>query len=331
MMTRTQITGLASTALTTHCYITIAAAGPVVYAYLSEMADVLKEEAYRDHHRFADRQRFMVTEAYPEHNHPIASYMSFYVGMDPHVAAPFNFEGLELAWEAAPWRKFLRRFHKALEQFSPACIASYAFGNHDKPRLASRLGPEASRAAAVMLLTLPGMSFVYNGDEIGMVNGVIPPDAVQDPSTQNATGRDPERTPMQWSAEQNAGFSVAQNTWLPVNTNYPQLNVETLTGQPDSLLNLYRKLGKLRGASPALRHGSIRIHKLSSDDVLCYTRTKDEQTYLVVINFSGTVISVELPVAIKHLLLSSVTKTGIKPGSRQELSLQPHEAAICSV
>ena len=119
---------------------------PVVYAYLSEMADVLQEDAYRDHQRFADRQRFMITEAYPENNHPIAAYMSFYVGMDPHVAAPFNFEGLELPWEAAPWRRFLRRFHQALLQFSPACIASYAFGNHDKPRLASRMGPEAARA-----------------------------------------------------------------------------------------------------------------------------------------------------------------------------------------
>lgn len=302
---------------------------PVVYAYLSEMADVLKEEPYRNHHRFIDKQRFMITEAYPENNHPIAAYMSFYVGMDPHVAAPFNFEGLELPWEAAPWRRFLRRFHKALSQFSPACLASYAFGNHDKPRLASRLGSEAARSAAVLLLTLPGMAFIYNGDELGMVNGDIPPEKVQDPSTQNGVGRDPERTPMQWSAAKHAGFSSAADTWLPVNPDYRERNVADELADPASLLNLYRKLCALRAGMPALKRGTIAVHKLEDQpDVLCYTRSKDAETLLVCINFSAQSCTVTPPVHIGDLVVSTHARSAPK---LQKIPLRAHEAVVYRV
>jgi alpha-glucosidase len=128
---------------------------PAVYAYLSEMADVLHEDAYKD------KQRFMVTEAYPEGHNPLVEYLNFYIGMDPQVAAPFNFEGLSMPWQASDWRKFLRSFHGALDQIDPHCVPSYAFGNHDQPRIGSRLGDASARAAAVLLLTLPGMVFLY--------------------------------------------------------------------------------------------------------------------------------------------------------------------------
>jgi alpha-glucosidase len=144
---------------------------PQLYAYLSEMAAVLKEKQY------ASSPRFMVTESYPETKNHVREYLAFYEGMDPDVAAPFNFEGLGLPWEAGPWVKFLDKFHKALDDFSPLCVASYAFGNHDQHRLATRLGDSAARSAAVLLLTLPGMSFVYNGEEIGMVNGHVDPNS----------------------------------------------------------------------------------------------------------------------------------------------------------
>lgn len=302
---------------------------PVVYAYLAEMADVLKEDAYRDHQRFADRQRFMITEAYPEHDHPIVSYMSFYVGMDPHVAAPFNFEGLELPWEARPWRYFLHRFHQALEQFSPACVASYAFGNHDKPRLASRVGIDAARATAVMLLTLPGMSFIYNGDELGMVNGIIPPHLTQDPSTQNGSGRDPERTPMQWSSALHAGFSTSPTTWLPVNGDYKLVNAESEAADEASFLRLYQALGKLRSTSPALRHGKIHLHRVQdTPDVLCYTRTKDAQTFAVFINFSQEMVEFRPPVAVRKFTLSSLPTDKLEHNSLDTITLRPNEATI---
>lgn len=181
---------------------------PMVYSYLNEMASVLKEPDYQDKHRF------MVTEAYAEHHNHIAAYMAFYVGMDPKVAAPFNFEGITLPWEAKEWRDFLHAFHTTLDHYSADCVASYAFGNHDQARLISRLGHvEAARGAAVMLLTLPGMAFVYYGEEIGMRNVGIPKEYLHDPAAKgdphNHAGRDPERTPMQWTPGRYAGFTSA--------------------------------------------------------------------------------------------------------------------------
>ena len=79
----------------------------------------------------------------------------------------------------------------------------YVLGNHDQPRLASRIGPEAARTAALLQLTLPGAAFIYYGEELGLRNVTIPPDRVQDPFEKRVPGlglgRDPERTPMPWS------------------------------------------------------------------------------------------------------------------------------------
>ena len=178
-----------------------------MYSYLAELADVLKEEQYQNKHRF------MVTEAYPENQDSVISYMS-------------TMSAWTLQWpllsilRVRVWpgrrnhgRTYFKRFHAALMQYDPLCIPSNAFGNHDLPRLITRIGSEGA-AVAVMLMTLPGMAFVYYGEEIGMENGHIPPEHVQDPaakgSRKGGTGRDPERTPMQWSPDRNAGFSTVR-------------------------------------------------------------------------------------------------------------------------
>ena len=255
---------------------------PAVHAYLNQMAGVLKEPQYRA------AERFMVTEGYPRTADTISEYLAYYEGMDPQVAAPFNFEGLGLPWQAEPWRIFLSKFHTALDAFSPLCVPSYAFGNHDQWRIVSRLGEEAARSAAVLLLTLPGMSFIYNGDEIGMKNGVIPASFVQDPGAAGGDGRDPERTPVQWTPGPNAGFTTARTPWLPVTDNYKTHNVETESKDPASFLSLYRSLGALRNTSDALRYGKFEIVKTSAPKVLCYTRTLGEERYVVAINFSNS-------------------------------------------
>jgi alpha-glucosidase len=303
---------------------------PVVYAYLTEMANVLKEDKYLDTGKFIDRQRFMITEAYPEHHNPIAAYMNFYVGMDPQVSAPFNFEGLELPWEATAWRRFIRSFHSALQQFSPECVPSYAFGNHDKSRIASRLGHQTARGAAVMLLTLPGMVFVYYGDELGMADVHIPPEQVQDPAAHGGTGRDPARTPMQWSADVHAGFSQGEKTWLPVAENYETHNVETESADPTSTLSLYRALGQLRAHAPALKHGDITVHDLDGPqhNVLCYSRTKDGETYVVFVNFSRRSSEVQPPQKLRSFVLSSHSKSELGGYQDGSVHLQPLEAAV---
>jgi alpha-glucosidase len=300
---------------------------PPLYTYLSELAGVLKEEQYQNKHRF------MVTEAYPENQDSLFSYMMYYVGVDSEVAAPFNFEGTGLPWEAAPWRSFFKRFHAALTQFSPLCVQSNAFGNHDLPRLVTRQGVERSRSVAVMLMTLPGMAFIYYGEELGMENGLIPPELVQDPaekgSRKGGTGRDPERTPMQWSADKHAGFSTAAKTWLPVADNYPTRNVETESEAPDSFLSLYRTLGTLRSTSHALRYGTFTVLESGNEDVLTFERSYGhEKRYVTCVNFSDKEAECQLPGGVEKLIVSSLARTELDISPKHMITLDPFEAVI---
>jgi alpha-glucosidase len=297
---------------------------PQLYAYLGEMAAVLKEKQYQD------SPRFMVTESYPETRNHVREYLAFYEGMDPEVAAPFNFEGLGLPWEAESWEKFLGKFHSALDDFSPLCVASYAFGNHDQHRLATRLGDNAARSAAVLLLTLPGMSFIYNGEEIGMMNGHIPPSLVQDPAAATGAGRDPERTPLQWSNEKNAGFTKADKPWLPVTRDYKERNIKAERKDPQSYLSLYRNLAKLRNESEALRYGSFKLIKTGRSSVLGFIRAKDKKSHTVFINFSEELVEIKLPKHVKpgKFQISSDAATLHKDTKGDIVRLLPNEAAV---
>ena len=318
---------------------------PAVYAYLSEMGDVLKEEKYQD------KQRFMVTEAYPEAHNPLKEYLTFYVGMDPEVAAPFNFEGLSMPWEAQSWRKFLKAFHGALGQINPHCVPSYAFANHDKPRLATRLGSAVARSSAILLMTLPGMVFLYYGEELGMKNVHIPPEFVQDPAAKgdpkSGLGRDGERTPMQWNDEHMAGFTSAETAWLPVADDYRTENVASQSQDPNSMLILYMQLGQLRKNSGTLKHGSIRILAIDNLNVLGYVReqvsavkTKSTkpacQKYAVFINYSAAPAIFTTDVILRELVVSTHgngldgLQTQVEAGtsSNRHLKLLPHQAVV---
>jgi alpha-glucosidase len=297
---------------------------PHLYAYLSAMANVLKEPKY------VHRDRFMVTEAYPEGHNRVEAYLSFYEGMDPEVAAPFNFEGFSLPWEAAPWRKFLDEFHTTLDKFNPLCVASYAFGNHDQHRLVTRLGDAKARGAAVLLLTLPGMAFVYNGEELGMEDGEIPPDMVQDPQEAGGFGRDPARTPLQWTDGPNAGFSTAHATWLPIAANYKTHNIATESKDKHSFLSLYRQLGKLRASQP-MRHGHFQVIDVADENILAFSRTAGKEQYVVLINFSDRSAQATVP-ADTHLdkcIVSSLA-TDVRHKADSMVELAPFEAVVFS-
>lgn len=299
---------------------------PKMYEYLAEMATVLEEEKYQD------SLRFMITEAYPELPNRVAEYMTYYERVNPQVAAPFNFESMSLPWESAAWSVFLHKFHRALDAHSPLCVASYAFGNHDQHRVVTRFGEPIARAAAVMLLSLPGMAFIYNGEEIGMKNGVIPTDMIQDPGARGNAGRDPERTPLQWTAGKNAGFSTANTTWLPIDDNYKTRNIASESENPTSFLSLYRKLGALRNSSAAIHHGKFEVIDLATPHVLLYTRSEHQEQYFVLINFSKTARMVKLPAKLlpATLVVSSDAKTGLSVVD-DTAKLRPNEAAIFKV
>src|SRR5262249_28266237 len=151
---------------------------------------------------------------------------------------------------------------------------NWVLGNHDRPRIATRVGSAQTGVAAMLLLTLRGSPTVYYGDEIGLAQVPIPPDRIRDQLERNVPGinlgRDGARTPMQWSTEPHAGFSNSE-PWLPLTGDWTARNVETLRKDQTSIYNLHRRLIKARRHSEALKQGSY--HPISAEgDVLLYAR-----------------------------------------------------------
>ena len=191
--------------------------------------------------------------------------------------------------------------------------------NHDHPRVVSRYGSEKYRTeSAKMLATcylfLKGTPFVYQGQEIGMVNWYpTDPEMYEDVQTRwqyenVATGksdekrlrrlwygsRDSARTPVQWTDGENAGFTDGK-PWFYVNENYKEINVQSQEGDPDSVLNFYRKAIKLRKTLSAVRHGDYKEHFAGSNKLYAYTRDDKRQRLLVVCSFSDKNIKFKAP------------------------------------
>ncbi len=198
---------------------------------------------------------------------------------------PFNFQLLLADWTAETLARTIRTYEAAL----PAgAWPNWVLGNHDRPRIASRVGPHQARTAAMLLLTLRGTPTLYYGDELGLPDVPIPPDRERDPAglrePGQGLGRDPVRTPMPWDASPHAGFGTAE-PWLPLNPDHATRNVAALAADPRSILTLYRRLIALRRATPALVGGAIHdVH--ARDGVLHYTRTLGPTRLAIALNLT---------------------------------------------
>jgi len=184
---------------------------------------------------------------------------------------PFNFHLIQTEWNADRIAELIRDYEAAL----PAgAWPNWVMGNHDQTRVASRIGALQARTAGMLLLTLRGTPTMYYGEELGMTNGRIAPDQVQDPAEKNqpgiGMGRDPERTPMLWDGSDLAGFTTG-GPWLPLNPDRAQTNVVAETADPRSMLTLYRRLLALRAQHDALHAGSVSQVR-SEKGVLSYVR-----------------------------------------------------------
>src|SRR5690606_512157 len=188
---------------------------------------------------------------------PVTKLMAYY-GVDMKGAhLPFNFQLISLPWIPNEILSAVAAYEAALP---PQGWPNWVLGNHDKVRIASRVGHEQAFVAAMLLLTLRGTITLYYGDEIGMRDAAIPVEAMVDPRGINMPdknlGRDPHRTPMQWDASPNAGFSNA-TPWLPVDRLHTEVNVEQQIANPLSLLALHRRLIGLRQEQPAFTIGAF--------------------------------------------------------------------------
>src|SRR5262249_5170836 len=159
---------------------------------------------------------------------------------------------ISIDWQPQAVASLIQAYEAALP---PGGWPNWVLGNHDRSRVASRVGPAQARVAAMLMLTLRGTPTIYQGEEIGMTDVPIAPDLVQDPFERNVAGfglgRDPVRTPMPWTFGQHAGFSAGR-PWLPLNPDCDTVNVLAQDRDPRSMLSLYRAIIRLRRADDVL-------------------------------------------------------------------------------
>ena len=227
--------------------------------------------------------------------------------------------------------------------------------NHDQPRIVSRFGDEgehrvvAAKMLASTLHGLQGTPYIYQGEEIGMTNpGYQHIDDYQDVESRNifaikqtegmaeaeilailaAKSRDNSRTPMQWSAAPNAGFTQG-SPWLKPAANYPEINAEAALADPDSVFWHYRDLIALRKAHPIFTQGDYQELLAGNEQIWAYTRSANGQTLLVVSNFYGEPVEFALPAELQtgegRLLLGNYPDSPARP---QSCELRPYESLI---
>ena len=250
---------------------------PEVHEVVAEMRRVTQEFG----------SRVLIGEIYL----PLERLVAYYGNDLRGAQMPFNFALISTLWSARSIEKIIADYETALP---PGAWPNWVLGNHDRPRVASRIGQDQTRVAAMLLLTLRGTPTLYYGDEIGMRQIAIAPDQVRDPFETNVpgigVGRDGCRTPMQWDATPNAGFSRA-TPWLPVADDSVHENVVNLDADAQSILNLYRELIKLRRQTPALTSGDY-VPLAAEGDVLLYRRISGDRSVVVALNLGAEPVAV---------------------------------------
>jgi oligo-1,6-glucosidase/alpha-glucosidase len=210
----------------------------------------------------------------------------------------FDFEMMNFKFTA----DYFRRLVRALEEHYPfPFMPIYVFSNHDKHRSMYRLGNDSRKAKllAMFQLTVRGVPCMYYGEEIGMTDSQFPFATALDPIPHKFSflprfvfdqlgiliNRDEVRTPMQWNGDRQAGFSSAQEAWLPAHANHTAVNVEKQQSEADSLLNTIRTLLQIRQQEKCLQEGSLELLEDLPKGVLGYARILEGKKILVLLNF----------------------------------------------
>ena len=246
---------------------------PATHALLREVRKVV--DGY-------DGERVMVGEVYLLDTARVATYY----GHDDELHLAFNFPPLFAPWDAEAWRAEVEGVQRHL--LDAGAWPTWVLGNHDNPRPATRYGSEArARAAGVLLLGLPGTPFLYAGDELGLEDALVPPEAVVDPG-----GRDGCRAPLPWDASKGHGWDG--EPWLPWPPRTGERNVASQRDDPGSILHLYRRLLVARRSSPALSLGRLEWVD-APPGVLAWQRADGDDRRVVVVNFTGSNQTLDVP------------------------------------
>ena len=267
----------------------------------------------------------------------------------------FQFEQMVLdqdgsKWKARPWAlpELKASIAKWQQGLHGAGWNSLFWNNHDLPRIVSRWGDDgahradSAKALAVVLHGLQGTPYIYQGEELGMTNAPFGPQDWRDLESLNAyrelcqTGtpppqalaavqrmaRDNARTPMQWTAGPNAGFTTG-TPWMRVNPNYTAINAEAALADPGSVFYTYRKLIALRKTNPVFAAGDFTLLCPGDTQVFAYLRRGGGQTMLVAANLSGQDAAFAPPEEFAAVPPALATQGAPTPGT-----LRPWEAAV---
>jgi alpha-glucosidase len=245
---------------------------PEVHDVVVEMRQVLEE--------FDDR--LLIGEIYL----PLERLVAYYGENLGGAHLPFNFQLLSAEWTASRIAELIEAYEAALPKGG---WPNWVVSNHDRPRVAARVGAEQARIAAMLLLTLRGAPTLYYGDELGIGAVEIPAHRIQDPWAKRepdiGVGRDPARTPMQWDATAFAGFSTHE-PWLPLTPDFETRNVAAMREDAASILVLVRNMLHYRRGHASLSQGEWRL--LSCEcDVLAYERRDGDERICVALNFGA--------------------------------------------
>ena len=262
-------------------------------------------------------------------------------------------------WQLRPWtvKEFKGLISKWQRAFDEKGWNSVYLSNHDQPRSVSRYGnddrylKESAKMLCTMDMTLRGTPYVYQGEELGMTNVRFPSvSCYQDVESLGmakdyaskgvsdhdilqliyARGRDSARTPMQWDASLNAGFTTG-TPWLALNPNYTWLNAESEMSDPDSVFSFYRSMIRFRKEHPIIVEGRFKEYFEDHDRLFAYLREGDDEDLFVMLNFSATefvvIMPEELDVAAMKLEVSNI---GRKELGGNIITIYPYESFVLS-
>ncbi|XP_037823517.1 maltase A3-like [Lucilia sericata] len=291
-------------------------------------------------YEFGGEDRIIMAETYS----PISVVMQYYGNATMEGAQiPFNFLLISSLTNNSNAYNYADIIHNWLDNMPEGRTANWVLGNHDKNRVASRLGTDRIDMLNMLILTLPGCSVTYNGEEIGMKDVWISWNDTVDPSACNSNpdiyetlSRDPERTPFQWNRDAQSGFSTANKTWLPVAPDYWDVNMEWEKHQPSSHLNIFKNIQSFVRNQPAIKYGQTQVMAVNQNVLAVKRYLLHEFTYITLINIFDNEETVDLqktlrdvPAEMVYVLVTPASKAKrndhVKTNS---ITLQPKDAVI---
>ncbi|XP_043528328.1 alpha-glucosidase-like [Frieseomelitta varia] len=261
--------------------------------------------------------KLILTEAYTTHDLTIKYY-------NAGSNVPFNFMFVNQLHNKSKPADYKTLIDKWVRTAPKGSVPNWVVGNHDNHRVATRFGHVRADDVMLMSMIMPGISVIYNGDEIGMVDRKFTYAETVDPAGCSAgrnryhlKSRDPARTPYQWNNSTSAGFSTKAKTWLPVNSNYKTVNLEA---QRDIYITQYEKFKKsvMVKKRAVVAHGSLNITVCDSR-VLCVMRAYGRDRIFVLFGFIDVPVTLDaetvLPFPFDLVVHTVIGDSDLRPGT----------------